>query len=282
MDPLSAELESAAEAWEARQWPRPDVFVVTGSALPVQLGPSLREALDLAEIVPFDVHAVEGHDLRVELYEPVAGRVVAYFRGRLHCYQGFDPHQVVFPVRLAGLLGASTAVLTNAAGSVDPQLRPGKLVALADHINLSGLNPLLGELPPSWGPRFPSLNDAYDARLRGLARSCAKSRDLDLGEGTYAWLLGPSYETPAEIEMVRRAGAQLVGMSTVPEVIAARHLGMRCFALSLVTNLAAGLGDVAPDHQEVVEQGARAKDRIAGLLSDLLQSPDLIQAEART
>ncbi|MDX1383606.1 MAG: purine-nucleoside phosphorylase [Thermoanaerobaculia bacterium] len=275
MNTLAAELGEAAASWEGRGWPRPDVVVVAGSALAVDLGSPIAEPTDLAELVPFEIFAVEGHALRLEIYRPLPDRVVAYLRGRLHCYQGFSAHQVVFPLRLAGLLGARTAILTNAAGSLDPTLPPGRLVAISDHINLSGRNPLTGNLPPAWGPRFPALDEAYDPRLRRLAAATAESLGMRLGEGVYTWLLGPSYETPAEIAMLRRAGATLVGMSTVPEVLAARQMGIRCLAISLVTNLASGLGGEPPSHEEVVAEGERAAGGFASLLGTLLAHDEL-------
>jgi purine-nucleoside phosphorylase len=276
---LAEALQDAVECWDAQGRPRPRVALVTGSALGIELGEPIAPTLPLAELVPFEVHAVEGHSLSAELYEPVPGRPLLYFRGRLHCYQGFDPHQVVFAVRLAALLGVEALLLTNAAGSLDPEIGPGALVALTDHLNLAGLNPLRGELPSSWGPRFPAMNDAYDPEIRSLAASCAEQLGFSLAEGVYAWLLGPTYETPAEIGMLRTLGASLVGMSTVPEVIAARQMGVRCFALSLVTNLAAGLTDEAPAHEEVVREGERAAARIADLIGRVVCHPSLLNAD---
>ena len=270
MDALAPELQLQVAAWDARGWPRPHVMLVTGSALDVDLGEPLFPAVALAAVVPFPIRAVEGHALSFELYRTRADRVVLYFRGRLHCYQGFDSHQVVFPVRLGALLGAQVAILTNAAGSLDRALVPGTVAAIVDHLSLGGASPLVGEPPRGWGERFPALNDAYDPALRALARSIAADQGFELHEGIYAWLLGPSYETPAEIRMLARAGATLVGMSTVPEVIALRQLGVSCAALSLVTNLAAGLAPSLPSHQEVMAEGAHATARIGALLRALL------------
>ena len=151
---------------------------------------------------------------------------------------------------------------------------------MSDHLNLTGLNPLRGELPASWGARFPALNDAYDPALRACAHREAERLGIDLSEGVYAWLLGPSYETPAEIRMLQTLGADLVGMSTVPEVIAARQMGVRCFGLSLVTNLGAGLAATPPSHEEVVQEGRRAAARMQSLLTSLLAAPDLLDQRA--
>jgi purine-nucleoside phosphorylase len=158
---------------------------------------------------------------------------------------------------------------------------PGTVAAIADHLSLGGGSPLRGEPPPDWGERFPPLNDAYDPRVRSLAREVARGQGFVLHEGIYAWLLGPSYETPAEIAMLARSGATLVGMSTVPEVIALRHLGVACAAFSLVTNLAAGLAESLPSHQEVMAEGEKAAGRIGGLLRALVSHPDLLPPATR-
>jgi purine-nucleoside phosphorylase len=183
---------------------------------------------------------------------------------------------VVFTVRLARLLGAHTLVVTNAAGGIYEGARPGDLALIRDHINFTGLNPLRGALPDGWGPRFPDLIGAYDPDLRGRAREIAAAQGLTLSEGVYVGLLGPSYETPAEVEALRRLGGDLVGMSTVLEVIAARHMGMRCLGLSLVTNPAAGIGGGTLDHADVLEvsQGVarEVRELLAALLDDAAMS----------
>lgn len=276
MDPLARELELAVASWDARGWPRPQLALVGGSGLDLDLGASLLPPLPLSALMPFPVHAVPGHALAVELLQPAPGRLLLYFRGRLHCYQGFDAHQVAFPVRLAVRLGAAVILATNAAGSLRRELTPGSLAVLTDHINLSGLNPLRGDLPASWGERFPALDDAYDPDIVELARHCARREELEVAGAVYAWLLGPSYETPTEIAMLRAMGADLVGMSTVPEILAGRQMGARCAALSLVTNLAAGLADHPPDHEEVLATGRQAGRRVRRLLAALLRHPDLV------
>lgn len=273
---LSEELASARDAWLDRGWPRPRIVLVTGSALELDVEGVLPRAMPFSELLPFPVHAVAGHAHTAQIIQPLDDRPVLLLQGRLHCYQGFDAHQVVFGVRLGALLGAEALILTNAAGSLRRDLPPGSLCALSDHVNLSGRNPLLGELPAQWGDRFPSMNDAYDQALRRCALEVARDAGLELSEGVYAWLLGPTYETPAEIRMLQTIGVDLVGMSTVPEVIAARQMGLRCFALSLVTNLAAGLSDVPPSHEEVVAEGRDAAQRLRSLLLGLLRVPSLL------
>jgi purine-nucleoside phosphorylase len=276
VDALVPELMLQIAAWNTRGWPRPDVVVVTGSALDVDLGETVLGPLPLSALVPFSVHAVAGHRLSFELLRVGDGRIVLYFRGRLHVYQGFEPAQVVFALRLAALLGTRVAILTNAAGSLEREMPPGTIAAIADHLNVSGPSPLSGEPPRDWGDRFPPLNDAYDPHLRAVARQVAAEEGFDLPEGIYAWLLGPSYETPAEIRTLGRMGATLVGMSTVPEVIALRQLGVTCAAFSLVTNLAAGMEPGLPSHEEVMAEGERAAARFGGLLRRLVAHPDLL------
>jgi purine-nucleoside phosphorylase len=275
-------LDRAVEAWDARGWPRPKVCVVSGSGLAVDLHPATHGPLPLAEVLPFPTHAVVGHPHRVEILDPHADdpdgagpRPTAYFRGRLHSYQGYDAFQTVFTVRLAALLGAETLIMTNAAGSLSPDRPPGTLTLVEDHLNLTGLNPLRGELPERWGPRFPDMTGAYDPELRDLARSTAEELGIELASGVYAGLAGPSYETPAEVRMLDRLGADLVGMSTVLEVIAARHMGIRCMVISLATNLAAGIAGGSLDHEEVLETGRGAAGRVQKLLRRLLEADAL-------
>ena len=194
-------------------------------------------------------------------------------RGRAHLYEGHPPEKVVFGVRVLGRLGVRTLVLTNAAGGINPTFSQGALVLVADHVNLQGTSPLVGPNDDSLGPRFPDMTDAYDADLRRRAHQAAARLGIELHEGVYAAWLGPAYETPAEIRFVSAIGADLVGMSTVPEVLAARHMGMRCLALSCVTNMAAGLGPGKIDHEEVLEVGERVRGTLTALLRELL--PDL-------
>ncbi len=174
----------------------------------------------------------------------VEGMPVLCMQGRLHPYEGYSPVEVTYPVRMASRLGADVFVATNATGAINPAYRPGQVVLIADHINLTGQNPLVGPNLDAEGPRFPDMTHAYTPRLRGLARRVAEERDYDLQEGVYIGLTGPSFETPAEIRAFRTLGADLVGMSTVWEVVVAAHCGMEVLGLSMATNMAAGmLGD---------------------------------------
>jgi purine-nucleoside phosphorylase len=273
MSELERTLAAAVEGWEKRGWPKPAAVVVSGSGLAVDLGTPVAGPLPLQDLLPFPVHAVEGHPLLVEVIAPSAGHPVLYFRGRLHSYQGYEPWQVVFPIRLAARLGARTLLLTNAAGGLKPESqRVGQLNLLSDHLNLSGINPLRGEIPAHWGPRFPEMVNAYDADLRRLATATAAGLGVRLGEAVYAGLAGPSYETPAEFGMLRTLGADQVGMSTVVEVIAARHMGLRCLALSLITNVSAQSGG---DHDEVLAAGRAAAEDVRRILGALLLEAEL-------
>ncbi len=270
MDHLAEALDAAAARWRAAGHPEPEVVVVAGSGLSVDL-PGRRHGTDsLADWLPFPLRTVAGHAHTLERFETAAGRQVLYLRGRLHGYQGYTPAQVVFPLRLAALLGARTLVMSNAAGGVRTEWPAGTLVAVADQLNLTGSSPLAGEPPASWGPRFPDMTGAYAPALRRLAREAAAGLGFELPEGVYAGLPGPAYETPAEVRMLRTLGADLVGMSTVHEVIAARHLGMHCLVLSLVANPAAGVVDTPLDHEEVLQAGRQASGRLAELLAELL------------
>jgi purine-nucleoside phosphorylase len=269
------ELEAACERWLARGRPRPDIALVAGSGLSIALGEPVAGPEPFADWAPFPVRSIAGHDHALELFSPTAGRHVLYFRGRVHAYQGYAAADVAFQVRFAALLGARVLVLTNAAGGVRTDWSAGKLVAIRDHLNLTGLNPLSGEPPASWGPRFPDMAHAYDPALVALARRHAEALGFALDTGVYAGLAGPSYETPAEVRMLRTLGADLAGMSTVLEVIAARHLGLRCLALSLVTNPAAGVDAEPLDHEDVLRAGRTAAARVAALLAALLADPEL-------
>jgi purine-nucleoside phosphorylase len=272
-----AMIDRGLERWHRLGWPAPAALVVSGSGLAVDLGEVAHGPLPLAEVAPFPLHAVEGHPLAAELLLPHSGSPVLYCRGRVHSYQGYEAAQVVFWVRLARRLGAATLVQTNAAGGIDPDYRPGDMVLIADHLNLTGLNPLRGDLPPSWGPRFPDMVDAYDPALRTLAREHAGRLGVGLRDGgVYAGLAGPSYETPAEVRMLRTLGATLGGMSTILEVIAARHLGMRCLGISVVTNPAAGVTGEPLSHAEVLEVGRAAAGDVRRLLGALIADPRLI------
>lgn len=275
MDHREKEIEAAVSRWRGSGRPAPAAVLVAGSGLAVDLGAPLAGPEPLADWLPFEVRAVPGHRHELELLEPAPGRPVLYFRGRLHAYQGYEPAEVVYPVRLAARLGARVLVMTNAAGGIRPEWPAGTLALVSDQLNLTGRSPLAGEPPAEWGPRFPDLVGAYDPALRRLAREHASALGFELAEGVYAGLPGPAYETPAEVRMLRTLGADLVGMSTVHEVVAARHLGLRCLVVSLVANPAAGASAPPLTHEEVLGAGRAAAGRVRALLSALLADPRL-------
>jgi purine-nucleoside phosphorylase len=202
-----------------------------------------------------------------------AGVPLAVMKGRAHLYEGHPAGRVVFGVRVLGRLGADVLVVTNACGGIREDLSPGDLVLVSDHLNLQGTSPLVGPNDDGLGPRFPDMSAAYDPALRALAHEAAARLGRPLTEGVYAAWLGPAFETPAEIRMIRVLGADLVGMSTVPEVLAARHMGLRCLAISCVTNMAAGILPEPIDAEHVLRVGAQAQGRLTDLLGEIL--PDL-------
>jgi purine-nucleoside phosphorylase len=276
LEALIEQHKSAVERFDLLGWPRPKVAVVSGSGLAVDLGERTHGPVQLEFLLPFPTHAIDGHPHAVEILHPLPDRPVLYFKGRLHSYQGYSASDTVFPVRLAALLGAEALVMTNATGGLQPDQRPGDLVLIRDHINLTGLNPLRGQLPPEWGPRFPDMTHAYDQGLRELALRTAGELGIPLTEGVYTGLAGPSYETPAEVRMLRTLGGDIAGMSTVLEVLAARHMGLRCLAISMVSNPAAGLSTAPVTHDEVLAAGRAAAAKLQGLLGALLRAPELL------
>ena len=244
--------------------------VVLGSGLG-DYASSLDETTEIpyAEIPHFPEPRVVGHGGSL-FSAPVGDEAVLLFAGRVHTYEGWDLDDVVFGVRTAALAGASSVLLTNAAGGLGEGLAPGDLVAISDHLNYTARNPLVGMNDDRLGPRFPDMSEVYSRRLRGLLEQAFQSASVTYREGVYAWFLGPSYETPAEIEMVKRAGGDLVGMSTVPEAIALTHMGVDVAGISLVTNYAAGITDAPLSHEEVTETAAEARERFTAVLDALL------------
>ena len=268
-DSLS-ELDDAVATIRTRSSLRPQVGVVLGSGLG-GFADAVDDQVELAygEIPGWPVSTAVGHAGTLVL-GTFGGVPVAVMRGRAHLYEGLPAAKVVFGVRVLGRLGIESLVLTNACGALDASLEPGTLVALSDHLNLQGASPLVGPNDESLGPRFPDMTDAYDPAYRALAHAAADRLGIRLGEGVYAAWLGPAFETPAEIRMLRTLGADLVGMSTAPEVLAARHMGIRCLALSCVTNAAAGVLPERIDHERVLEVGARAAGDLVALLREVL------------
>jgi purine-nucleoside phosphorylase len=262
-------LEEASAFVLGRTSLRPAIGVVLGSGLG-----AFADALEDAVVVPFGeiphfpASTVVGHGGALVVGRS-RGVPVAVMKGRVHFYEGYSLDQVVFPVRVLGRLGVETLVLTNAAGAINPAFAPGDLMVIEDHVNLLG-NPLVGPNQEALGPRFPDMSEAYDRGLRDVAEAACRSASLRCHRGVYVALTGPSYETPAEIRAFRALGADAVGMSTVPEVIAARHMGMRVVGLSCLTNMAAGVTDRKLDHREVLETGERVKGALLEVLARIV------------
>jgi purine-nucleoside phosphorylase len=249
---------------------RPRVAVVLGSGLGAFADDLMGAARIPYEKIPgFPRSTAEGHAGRL-----VIGRagdvVVAAMQGRVHFYEGYPLRDVIFPMRVLGQLGIRAAILTNAAGGINTDFKQGALVLIRDHINLQGSNPLIGPNDERFGPRFPDMTQGYWKDYRQYAHEESRQLGFDLYEGVYAALSGPSYETPAEIRYLRTIGADLVGMSTAPEVIAARHMGIRVLGISCVTNMAAGILDQVINHAEVMETGERVKAHFVALLRAVL------------
>jgi len=246
-------------------------LLVAGSGLTLEVpGWEASEVVPLDHVLPIPVHALLGHDHTVTLWRR-EDETLLVMNGRLHLYQGYRPEEVVAIVRLTSLLGGEVMIATNATGALDPALGPGSLVVVRDHLNLQGSNPLVGEWGREFGPQFPDMSEAYDPELRTLALAAGEEAGFEVTEGVYAAVLGPSFETPAEVRMLRAMGGSVVGMSTVSEVIAARHMGLKVLVLSLATNPAAGLVERALSHEEVLAEGKRAADRLRGLLGVLVE-----------
>lgn len=263
-----------AAAWlrsRRPKWPRTAVVLGSAQASFISALDDRRE-FDYRNIPGWPVPTVQGHGGKL-ITGRVAGREVIVLSGRVHLYEGRTPQEVVFGVRVLALLGLKTLILTNAAGGINPSYRPGLLVLITDHINLQWTNPLFGPNDDSMGPRFPDMSRAYDAGLCDAAKAAAAQTGVELGEGVYAALLGPSFETPAEIRFLRSIGADLAGMSTVPETIAARHMGVRVLGLSTVTNMAAGM-QAELSHEEVLATGKSSAGDLRKLLEALLARID--------
>lgn len=267
----TAMIEAGVNSIVRRSRVQPRVCVVLGSGLGgvVQMVEE-AEVLRYEEIEGFPQTTVDGHEGRLVLGR-VGGIAVAVLQGRVHLYEGVSPEEVVRPVRVMIRLGARIVILTNAAGGINESFQPGDLMCIDDHINLQGTNPLVGKNDASYGPRFPDMSCVYDRMLREIMDRAAVAEGLKLQHGVYAGLLGPSYETPAEVRMLRILGADAVGMSTVGEAIAARHMGARVCGISLITNRAAGMGGGVLDHEEVKRVGARAASDCAEILLRMLK-----------
>lgn len=262
--------DSAAQFLLSKTAFRPRIAIILGSGLG-GLADELTDAtrIPYSEIPFFPRSTAVGHAGQMVIGK--AGKVpVAAMQGRAHLYEGYSPEEVTFPIRVFARMGIRALILTNAAGGINLEYKQGALVIISDHINLQGQNPLVGKNDDRFGPRYPDMTRAYCPTYRKMALEEATKQHLGVYEGVYAALLGPSYETPAEIRYLRAIGADLVGMSTVAEVIAARHMGLNVLAISCVTNMAAGILDKAINHEEVLATGERVKGAFTALIKAVL------------
>ncbi|HJO04406.1 MAG TPA: purine-nucleoside phosphorylase [Acidobacteriota bacterium] len=263
---LVGRLDTARDLIAARVRLQPRIGLILGSGLG-----AMAETLDDAAVIPYGdipgwpISTVPGHSGRLVIGK-CEGVPLAVMQGRVHPYEGYAPWEVAFPTRVLALLGCQALLLTNAAGAVNAEFSPGDLMLITDHINLQGSNPCVGPNLHSLGERFFDMSQVYDPAYIEAGRMAALGRGQTLREGVYAAMLGPSFETPAEIRMLRTLGADAVGMSTVPEAIAAIHAGLKVAGLSCITNMAAGILDQPLSHTEVMEVGERVRDDLIGLL----------------
>ncbi len=269
-DTLLREVEAAAGVVAARGGDRARVGIILGSGLG-----RLADELDATDAIPygdipsFPLSTVEGHAGRL-LVGTLRGVPVLAMQGRFHLYEGYSARQVTLPVRVMGALGIRTLVVSNAAGGMHPLMRRGDLMLLTDHINLQVANPLTGPNVDAWGPRFPDMSEPYSRRLRALAEASAMERGIVLRQGVYAAVAGPNLESPAEYRFLRAIGADAVGMSTVPEVIVGRHMGMECLAVSVITDECFPDCLVPVSHAEIVAAANAAEPNLTAILGDVI------------
>ncbi len=269
-------VQQAARLIEGRTTLRPRIGLVLGSGLGAFAdGLEDATAIPYQQIPHFPVSTAVGHAGRLVVGQ-CAKIPVAVMQGRVHFYEGYSLREVTFPIRVLGALGIRALVFTNAAGGINRKLRARGLLLIRDHLNFQGSNPLVGANDERFGPRFPDMTEAYSKKFRTTAKQVARKLRLRLFEGVYAALHGPSYETPAEIRALARLGADVVGMSTVPEVIVANHMGIEVLGISCVTNMAAGISKKKINHDEVLEAGERVSRQFTAFLRALI--PALVRA----
>ena len=264
-------INTAAQAIEA-ECGKAEIAVILGSGLGDYVD-ALEDAksLEYKDIPGFPISTVAGHAGRWWV-GTLHGKRVYMMQGRFHSYEGYDMWTVTMPIRVMSKLGVKTLIVTNAAGGVNVEYKPGDLMLITDFINLSGKNPLTGPNLDEFGPRFPDMTYAYSVALKKLTVDVAKELGIQLQQGVYCWMNGPTYESPAEIRMARIVGGDAVGMSTVPETIVGRHCGMDVLGISCITNMAAGILDQPLNHQEVMETGLRVKDTFRTLVDGVIKA----------
>lgn len=270
---MSLDLKPAVDKILSISAKKPRVGLVLGSGLgPVVDAIENQIVVDYNQIPGFKKTSVEGHSGQL-IRGTISGVEVVVMQGRVHFYEGHTLDEVVFPTRVLALLGLDALIITNASGGINSNYRPGEIVMIKDHINLTGNNPLIGPNNKEWGPRFPDMTYAYNPELRKIFQNVAQKSKIDLKEGNYVGVSGPTYETPAEINMFRIVGGDMVGMSTVPEVIAAHHMGAKVAALSCVSNMAAGMTAGKLDHNDIKDVALMGvetmKKLLIGFISEL-------------
>lgn len=249
---------------------QPKILLVLGSGLSALAEETMETILIPYKDIPnFPISTAPGHKSRLRLGK-LAGCELVIMEGRFHYYEGYSMGDIAFPVRLMKQLGVEKLVLTNAAGGINRAFRPGDLMLITDHINMTGQNPLIGKNDDAYGPRFPDMSRLYDRSLNEIILNTAKNMSVDLKTGVYAFMSGPSFETPAEIRMLEILGADAVGMSTVPEAVCAGHAGMKVAGISCISNMAAGILDQPITEQEVLEMGLMVKEKFSALLKGFL------------
>jgi purine-nucleoside phosphorylase len=265
------QMQEAASFIKSRVQIKPTIGMILGSGLGV-LADEIEEAsvIDYHEIPHFPVSTVEGHAGRLVIGR-LEGKPVIAMQGRFHYYEGYRQQDVVFPVYVMKLLGVDTLVVTNAAGGMNSNFKPGDLMLISDHINFTGSNPLIGPNDPRLGVRFPDMSNAYDKTLRALAKSVAESLGIPVQEGVYLGISGPSFETPAELIMKRKLGADAIGMSTVPEVIAANHAGLRVLGITCITDMAIGEELEPLTHEQVLEVANQTRPLFIRLVKGIVR-----------
>ncbi len=265
-------LKETAEYLRQRIHKKPYIAVVLGSGLG-NLANFMENRLEIPydEIPNFPRTTVPGHEGRL-IFGELGGRDIVAMKGRFHFYEGWNMNEVVFPLRIFKLLGIDNLILTNAAGGINTQFKPGDLMLIKDHISFLADNPLRGLNIDEFGPRFPDMSQVYDRELMEISTECAMRQHCEIRRGVYAYAKGPSFETPSEIRAFRILGADAVGMSTVPEAITARHMGMKVLGISCITNMAAGVLDQQLNHEEVIETGKRVEEKFAKLVTEIVKS----------
>lgn len=265
------DIQQAVQYIKEKTTAQPELGLILGSGLGA-LAEEIQDAVSIpySEIPHFAKSDAIGHANELVIGQ-LNGKTVLAMKGRFHYYEGFTLDEVTFPVRVMKALGIENMIVTNACGAVNESFKAGELMIISDHLNLVGSNPLIGPNNDELGTRFPDLSNVYNRDLRQLAKDIAAKQNLKVNEGVYAWWSGPTYETPAEIRMIRTLGADAVGMSTVPEAIVATHAGMKVLGISCLTNMAAGILDQPLNHEEVIEVASKVRTSFIGLIKEIIE-----------